>query len=151
VAEERAGTACAGLEETEGGLMKVAELEGALLDYWVAKAEELTEPFIYDGSCQYWVSDSDENDDRSSVRFHPSRDWAQGGQIIERESINILRFDDPKEPWAAVIYQSAEHWIDTSWFDIDWHGATPLVAAMRCYVASKFGEEVQDAQPESVG
>jgi len=35
--------------------MKVAELEGVLLDYWVARAEDLLHPHIDDGLC--WVEE----------------------------------------------------------------------------------------------
>jgi len=39
--------------------------------------------------------------------------------------------------WVASVYNYAE---------ADWHlhteGTTPLIAAMRCYVASKLGDEV---------
>ena len=58
-----------------------------------------------------------------------STDWAQGGPIIEREKIALwLNGDDD---WAATDgFKNAT-------------GSTPLIAAMRCYVASKLGEEVE--------
>lgn len=69
-----------------------------------------------------------------------STDWAFGGPIIEREGISIMQLSEgPANPkWAAN-------------FEIGWHsqeldaphvGPTPLIAAMRAYVASKFGDEV---------
>jgi len=73
--------------------------------------------------------------------FHPSTDWAQGGPIIEREGIRIepekysatgfasWRADIPKGPTSLHGYRWA-------------FGPTPLIAAMRCYVASKLGDEV---------
>ncbi|NBS70412.1 DUF2591 domain-containing protein [bacterium] len=70
-------------------------------------------------------------------RFSPSTNWAQGGPIIEREGIyiNCLRQPD--------YYRSAvwEAWPYASTKFIQ-QGPTPLVAAMRCYVASKLGEEI---------
>ena len=70
-------------------------------------------------------------------RFSPSTNWAQGGPIIEREGIyiNCLRQPD--------YYRSAvwEAWPYASTKFIQ-QGPTPLIAAMRCYVASKLGEEL---------
>jgi hypothetical protein len=62
-----------------------------------------------------------------------STDWAQGGPIIERERVNV----DPS-PDSAEWY---------SYYDNNgkWHsGPTPLIAAMRCYVSSKFGDTVPE-------
>ena len=70
-------------------------------------------------------------------RFSPSTNWAQGGPIIEREGIyiNCLRQPD--------YYRSAvwEAWPYASTKFIQ-QGPAPLIAAMRCYVASKLGEEL---------
>lgn len=58
--------------------------------------------------------------------FGYSTDWSQGGPIIEREYIQ-LSID---LAWEAHIGPSI------------YRGPTPLIAAMRCYVASKLGDEV---------
>jgi hypothetical protein len=58
-------------------------------------------------------------------------DWAQGGPIIERNLITIFRHD---EEWFAHSQLSTPE---------DFHGDTPLIAAMRCYVASQLGDEVE--------
>ena len=66
-----------------------------------------------------------------------STDWAQGGPIIEREGISIvLDWDVVGEfLWGATrIEQSVVSQAE---------GTTPLIAAMRCYVASKLGDEVE--------
>lgn len=60
-----------------------------------------------------------------------SRDWSQGGPIIERE-INELYEHKQLECWAAKSKTG----------DLR-YGPTPLIAAMRCYVASKLGDEVE--------
>jgi hypothetical protein len=60
-----------------------------------------------------------------------STDWAQGGPIIEREGISIEYAADP-EKWCACIMADQEV-----------YGPTALIAAMRCYVASKLGDEVE--------
>jgi hypothetical protein len=61
--------------------------------------------------------------------FQPSIDWEQGGAIIECERIEIV----PNDMWDA--YKEGQHAPNT--------GATPLIAAMRCYVASKLGDEIE--------
>jgi len=72
-------------------------------------------------------------------------DWAQGGPIIEREGISVmLSFRDSyaeganakPSGWCARKYQYGVLNEPLS------HGPTPLIAAMRCYVASKLGDEV---------
>ena len=58
-----------------------------------------------------------------------STDWAQGGPIIEREKINLEQ--DGFQWWAHIKA------------DEECPGPTPLIAAMRCFVASKLGEIVE--------
>ena len=99
--------------------VKTAELTGAALDWAVARCEgiELTN---YSGNLIIRY-DGD--------GWQPSTDWAQGGPIIEREGITLRRYTDSL--WDASVGQ---HEVD---------GPTPLIAAMRCYVASKLGDEVE--------
>ena len=65
-------------------------------------------------------------DDPNAPPF--STNWAQGGPIIERERIEI--------EWTG------EDWMGTMRHDEEFFGPTPLIAAMRCYVASQLGDEV---------
>jgi hypothetical protein len=117
--------------------MKAAELEGADLDYWVAQAEGLDVRYCSDRT--YVIV--------NTYQYSPSTRWAEGGPIIERERIELLSFR--AGAWEAQIAPTeGSHYIDQYEGDA-MKGATPLVAAMRAYVASKFGEEVQDA--ESIG
>lgn len=60
-----------------------------------------------------------------------STDWSQGGPIIERELIETTR---------GGAY--AEHFWEATRNSITAYGPTPLIAAMRCYVVSKLGDEV---------
>ena len=62
--------------------------------------------------------------------YQPSTNWAQGGPIIERERIEIV-FNG--EGWDA--YDPLRH--------IPEEGSTPLIAAMRCYVAATLGADVE--------
>jgi len=68
-------------------------------------------------------------DDGNGLPYY-STDWAQGGPIIERERIDVLYEHDLR--WIAVPQKGIES-----------YGPTPLIAAMRCYVASKLGDEVE--------
>ena len=74
------------------------------------------------------------------VYWQPTIDWSQAGPIIERECIAIRASGAcsvaPKNPdyWVAEILDTREIFTQ--------YGPTPLVAAMRCYVASKMGDEV---------
>ena len=93
--------------------IKVSEAEREVLDWMVAKCEGTEH--LFDG--------------HEVGRLHYSTDWAQAGPIIEREGMSIGMVS---EYWQAHL--SEFHlWMD---------GSTPLIAAMRCYVASKLGEEV---------
>ena len=96
--------------------MKTNELSGAALDWAVAK-------------CEVGADFIGEIDD---PHFY-STDWALGGPIIEREGMTIAldafgwearHYDGESEPWVFI-------------------GGTPLIAAMRCYVASKLGDNVE--------
>lgn len=101
--------------------MKTSELTGAALDWAVAKCEGVDVTHLY-----AW--------DYSRNKF--STNWAQGGPIIERELL-LLR------PYGLSWECSMG---GTNWLK----GTTPLIAAMRCYVASKLGDEVEVPQ-ELVG
>jgi hypothetical protein len=76
--------------------------------------------------------------------YHYSTDWAHGGPIIEMEGIELLcnlttteaaRFEDSHADWQA-FYRSDRTTAGRQ------YATTPLIAAMRCYVASKLGDEV---------
>ena len=60
-----------------------------------------------------------------------STDWAQGGPIIEREGIATEPWN-LTHPWRAMMADG----------DFEVYGSSPLIAAMRAYVASKLGDEV---------
>jgi len=62
-----------------------------------------------------------------------STDWAQGGPIIEKEEIQLS-----SSPHSEGYWWYAQCMGSTKEFA----GPTPLIAAMRCYVASKLGDEV---------
>jgi len=139
--------------------MKTAELTGAALDWAVAKCEgyetrnnyEVSycdvdgDVFLFqcmadDGEhaieqCANAYTDANSFDAVRLDPYMPSTDWAQGGPIIERESIEL----QPRGTvWKALILPREPHDKGTAQ-----QGATPLIAAMRAYVASKLGDEVE--------
>lgn len=120
---------------------KVSELEGALLDAAVAKAADRLFTLEGFGSLAHlaplcWAVGACLNEGRGDywAPFSPSSSWADGGPIIEREQICL---NSEATTLAGFIWQAMVP--ENSWVS----GATPLVAAMRAYVASKFGEEVE--------
>ena len=105
--------------------MKVSELSGAALDWAVAKCEGATD-FWFDTVATHWVKLHGQ--DRAlrygwAQSYLPSTDWSQGGPIIERERISWADF--------GKFFKAG-----------DYKGPTPLIAVMRCYVASKLGDEI---------
>jgi hypothetical protein len=109
--------------------MKTNELTGAALDWAVAKCEGPNSV----AACYY---DEDDlpmcRDEAPHMEWQPSTNWAQGGPIIEREGISVWVFDD-------VTWKAENPFVGV---DCVYEGGTPLVAAMRCYVTSKLGDEV---------
>lgn len=120
--------------------MKTAELTGAALDRAVGRALGLSpEPNVKHGMPDWRYSatglglDCPSEDQEYGDAFEPSQRWDHGGPIIERERINI--WNDGNGIRAAV-YTGPGRIVRF------YSGPTPLVAAMRAYVASKFGDEV---------
>jgi hypothetical protein len=78
-------------------------------------------------------------DEDISVDWNYSTDWAQSGPIIEREGIQIQKH---RSGWVALPE-------DAQFSEEEYQeGSTILIAAMRCYVASKLGEEVEVPKEE---
>ena len=119
----------------------VAELGGIVLDYAVAivegghrlRADGITWAFTLDGKTrvlsQGW----------GSIGYQPGRDWQHGGSIIEREGITLRVNASVSGHWVAFIdFGGSNRKIEARQT-----GPTPLVAAMRCFVASKLGDSVE--------
>ncbi len=103
--------------------IKVSEASGATLDWLVAKCEGV--------ALDHGLTD----DERYSTN------WAQGGPIIEREAIQLTPYGASSGSPKSVEYWCAAAYLETEM--VDTYGLTPLIAAMRCYVASKLGDEVE--------
>lgn len=135
--------------------MKTSELTGAALDWAVAKCEGIdVEVHSADMIIKRRLQSLTQEE---AARMSPpkpylvvpgvgnanySGDWAQGGPIIEREMIQLTPhcMVNPLHGWAAAFRSFDED--DDVYALHRMRGKTPLIAAMRCYVASKLGDEV---------
>jgi len=119
--------------------IKTSELTGNALDWAVAKCEGHG-VFIKHAPVQVMYTPQGK---RSWYIYTPSTNWAQGGPIIEREGITLSRNEQKsfvgQQPWDSY---RIEHLFMDEYEHEHQHGTTPLIAAMRCYVASKLGDEV---------
>ncbi len=99
--------------------MKTEELIGPALDWAVALADDFE---LGMAKVRY----------PEQMRFfnawQPTKYWDQGGVFIEREHIALW---SEGYDWEAKRYGQHESW-----------GPTPLIAAMRCFVASKLGADI---------
>ena len=109
--------------------IKTSEATNTQIDWLVAKCEGL-EIYFDDGV----VCLKGQPFDSNGHYWLPTQKWAQGGQIIKREHISLIAPHDDIDVWEAY-HPTRVH--DES------YGPTPLIAAMRCYVASKLGDEVE--------
>ena len=105
--------------------MKTSELTGAALDWAVAKCEGVSVAMFAD----ILRVNTHETHYVFGPEYNPSTNWSQGGPIIEREKIAV---DYDHDVWNATVYGQPCYF----------SGPTPLIVAMRCYVASKLGDEV---------
>ena len=111
--------------------MKTAQLEGAALDWAVAKCEGKLKTFdfyLHESTGAFMLESGD-----VSFLYSPSTQWKEGGPIIEREKM-VLGYLNGLA--CASTFEGNRH--QRMEF-----GTTPLIAAMRCYVASKLGDEVE--------
>jgi hypothetical protein len=101
--------------------MKTSELTGAALDWAVTKCEG----YDHEVTSSEWGM------------WGWATDWAQGGPLIEREVISLdCQFDvNEWHAWTPAPEQETG--------EARARGDTPLIAAMRCYVASQLGGEVE--------
>lgn len=124
--------------------MKTSELTGNALNYAVAKAQgfdvykdEMLNGHIMHG---FWVSGYYPGDLNSWVQlehFTPSTNWSQGGPIIERE---LLAPEPELDVNCKCFRWCCRNWAGDGGY---LYGPTPLIAAMRCLVASRLGDEVE--------
>lgn len=121
--------------------IKADGLIGAALDWAIATCLGRTiklDPMGFgcgtpEGS--YWIWEDQESNSQKTCYwrigggYSPSSIWDQGGPIIEREGISVTQFGGAWK--ASTLRQPAVL------------GPTHLIAAMRCYVASVMGDEIE--------
>ena len=117
--------------------VKTSDLIDAALDFAVASARDESVR-VEGGRVRFALSQFTNDYDL----YSPTTDWAQGGPIIGQKIGNLWKHNklDPNEPdvWTAAAYHKAP---DGTMLYYE-EGPTPLIAAMRCYVASKLGDEI---------
>ena len=120
-------------------IIKTSELTAPALDWAVHKAKGRNIEV-----CMFFEYRTHNNN-----MLHYSTDWSQGGPIIEREVISVYphRIVGTSESGSSVDMlngwkahgRTSAYWITPKTY----LGPTPLIAAMRCFVASRLGDEVE--------
>ncbi len=127
--------------------IKTSELTGPALDWAVAECVGLGKLHYTDVTGRIstlktavMVWSMELPGDGHGDKFCPSADWSQAGPIIEREKLCIgARHTNDEIHWDDDVL----YWARTTTGGHLSYGSTPLIAAMRCYVASKLGDEVE--------
>lgn len=137
--------------------MRTADLTGALLDYWTARAEGVPadqleirnmprpdDPRAPKQICVRTVPCEIAGVPPIQKRIDYSTNWALAGPLVEKHEINLHRWKDDTEFWAAEFaYES--HYHDVYADDYVAEGCdTPLIAICRAVVRAAFGDEVED-------
>lgn len=145
--------------------VKTSELVGPPLDWAVAESRGDGRGDEY---LKFWRMGGDKKWTYCEIMNSPSVRWSEGGPIIDENDITTFRLDDVSIPnakgfwqnkyrrsWGASLAGSlspgdtygpqGDHWGRAYSIDEDgvMEGPTPLIAAMRCFVASNLGDEVE--------
>ena len=122
---------------------KVANLSGPALE-WIVEGIELDKQVAEGKHVKQWIIDRHKTDKVASTMY--TNAWAWGGPLIEREDISFRKYHNPKSEAHGTYYAkvcrdsgSMIRWSK----EYDQSGLTPLIAAMRCYVVSQLGAEVE--------
>lgn len=111
--------------------IKTAELLGPPLDWAVAKAEGLLDHITFNHEMTHPLV-------LSKVQVYgPSIFPAQGWPIIDREKVNLTNGTP-----AGSMFKWHAWYAGPGKPSYQQSGSTSLIAAMRCFVASKLGDEV---------
>ena len=111
--------------------IKVSEAVGPTLDWLVAKCEGKNGVLHGSGIARCIVIAAASGVYKGT--FKPTENWSQGGPIIESEGINLsAHYKIHTGEWQAWCERGPSA-----------YGSTSLIAAMRCFVASRLGDEVE--------
>lgn len=117
--------------------VKTSDLIGPALDWAVAKCEGYSTIRCGAGPSRFLAYIPPNK--RSHYKWRPSTSWTQGGPIIDQLTRRGLRIHGMK-----CRYRTDETSVNV---DVNGHyamsGPNILIAAMRCYVASHLGDEVE--------
>ena len=126
--------------------VQTSELTGPALNWAVAVVKGINPEHIYIQGSGKWQRIyrrliTEEGNLTGRYQTGPelqfSEMWEAGGPIIEREKIGLVYYPDVN----CVTHEVMPKWIGS----IVIHsvtGPTPLIAAMRCFVLSRLGDEV---------
>ena len=124
--------------------IKTNELSGIALDWAVAKCEGYECEFGDEVSGPWLVPQEEYlHDEKPLASFRPSTNWAHGGPIIEREGLCVGRKHQCDTAYCPINDPTVDCWARTPNGGHLSYGPTPLIAAMRCFVASRLSEEVE--------
>lgn len=132
----------------KGRLVLVADIDGPALDWAVAKA--LGKPIYKSKRGDWMTEDYGAFNGRQGIPYWmPTRVWDQGGPIIEMNNLGVW-FSERVEDEHGSVEREAMWYCETCCTTANGDetyrcetGHSPLVAAMRCFVASKLGDEVE--------
>lgn len=112
--------------------VKTSELIGSALDWAVEEAQGYGDRYL-----EFWNMGGDKRFIFCQVGHSPSTSWDQGGSIIK--NIKGLQMKQWLESKPETCCEVHIHNYEGDWIAF---GPTLLIAAMRCYVASKLGDVV---------
>ena len=123
--------------------VKVVEATERQLDWLVAYAQGRTPTLNMNSHGRvwhgWWLATGGEYERMPNY----SNDWAQGGPIIEREGLCVGRKQQCDTAYCPINDPTVDCWARTPNGGHLSYGPTPLIAALRCYVAGKLGESVE--------
>ncbi|MEW6344902.1 MAG: phage protein NinX family protein [Paraburkholderia sp.] len=126
--------------------MNVADLTGMALDYWVARS-------LHDFVREIYFTDSGETvairgEDRGRPwdgRFTPSTSWEAAATVLERaQRLEVREHVDRQQAHCIADFEGAHK-------TVEGRGDTLREALLRAFVASRFGDTVEDVLHQSQG
>lgn len=128
--------------------IKTIELTGAELDYWVSRAlgykgamllqnKIILGPNVLTPNPPYGPGQPTE---ASIIEYSPSSKWEHGGPIITAEEITL--YSPSRGSYSDTFWEAAilsKYISEGPGWTAD--GKTPLIAAMRCFLVKRLGEE----------
>ena len=123
--------------------MNVADLDGVMLDYWVARS-------LHDFVREIYFTDSGETvsirgNDRGRPwdgRFTPTTSWEAAAVVLERaQRLEVRERTDGGAAHCVAEFQGGLR-------AVDGRGGSLRIALLRAFVASRFGDSVDDVLRE---